>query len=115
MCANLFLAASLFSIHLHAGAFKYNDYNPGLSVQCGKWETGAYYNSIKQRSIYAAYRFEYALVGIVSGYWKTPIPSIALYKDFGNIETICIPFVAVNNNKIDDYGVAIGFKVRFKL
>lgn len=86
-CASLVLGIHLATYHFNREE-KYQNFNPGVSIECNNYQFGSYYNSHKKTSVYGAYNIKRLVgpidlsLGLVTGY-KMPltplvVPSVKL-------------------------------------
>ncbi len=98
-CSVLLLALSL---HLNTSV-NYNEVHPGLGVECNTWSAGAYKNSIKENSVWAARRFKkdtlFLETGVVTGYdykGKDVLPFLRAGVDLKYVDLFIVPGVELN-------------------
>ena len=93
----------------------YNNFNPGLVLQCNVVEAGAYYNSKRHMAEFVAYRGDWWTIGVVHGYNKHKLmPAGTVYRDFGPIEVNAAPFIETMNGKFRDVAVVINTAIRWE-
>jgi len=101
MLETCLLVIAIGSLHLSNDyGSDYNQFNPGITIQCNKLDFGFYKNSYGELSIHGGVIFEKKLtptinigtnIGLVSGYAENPIPYLRPYIDYKNFRVGYIP------------------------
>jgi hypothetical protein len=99
------------AISIHIGSYfgyDWNNVHPHVryTVPDTNVIAGAYYNSERDLSIYGAYKFKYAEVGLVTGYYDTPIPFVRATYDNWYVA----PAVYGEKKQI---GLVFGYEIKF--
>lgn len=93
-CTALTVGLSIASYHPNR-APGYNEFNPGVYVQCDNVAAGFYRNSIDRTSAFAGYEFRHGrygvLVGAVTGYYEPVLPLVLPSVRFGSVRLSAIP------------------------
>ena len=99
------------AVSLHLGShinYNFNNVHPHVrySIPDTKIIAGAYYNSEHDLSLYGGYKFEYAEVGLVTGYYDTPIPFVRATYDSWYVA----PVVYGEKKQV---GLVLGYELKF--
>ena len=103
-CDDSVMNATIGSVHLFQNpksVTHHNGVNPGLGIECGNWQAGAFYNSIRRASVYVGravpgthyFGLKY---GLATGYLQPVTPYVAGYIRAGHWELTVIPKTEYN-------------------
>lgn len=110
-CDELYTTVTIGSKHIGAPAGKFNEFNPGLGVECHGFYAGGYLNSLDRVSItlgkaFAVTDWAGVRLGGVTGYLVPVAPYVAGYVRLGHLELTLIP-------KTKHNPTVVGFSVRW--